>query len=231
MIKYLLNLFTIFILLNSVGFAFENSKIKIKDFSINKYEITIKEFEDFTNKTNFITEAEKTGGGYEWGMGWEKKKNWNFKNPYGEIPESKLEPAVHISRYEAEKYCNFVGGRLPKFNEWKLAAYTQMLDSKRFEKGKTYPFPSGTIAENMNSKDLMKFNRHIDVTKLPEQINDLVAMGGNVWEWNSDEKNKESLTSGASWWYGSNKTTADQVQFKPSNFYAVYVGFRCAFDK
>jgi len=83
----------------------------------------------------------------------------------------------------------------------------------------------------MNSQDLMKFNKHVAVTKLPEQINSLVAMGGNVWEWNSDEKNNESLTSGASWWYGSSKTTVEQAQFKPSNFYAVYVGFRCAFDK
>jgi len=211
--------------------SFENTKIKITNFSINKYEVTIEEFEKFAYKTNFLTEAEKTGGGYEWGIGWEKRKNWNYRNPYGKKPETKLEPAVHISRYEAEQYCNYAGGRLPKFNEWKLAAYTQILNSKKFEKGKTYPFPSGQIAENMNSQDLMKFNKHVAVTKLPEQINSLVAMGGNVWEWNSDEKNNESLTSGASWWYGSSKTTVEQAQFKPSNFYAVYVGFRCAFDK
>jgi len=211
--------------------SFENTKIKITEFSINKYEVTIKEFEEFANKINFLTEAEKTGGGYEWGIGWEKRKNWSYRNPYGKKPETKLEPAVHISRYEAEQYCSYAGGRLPTFNEWKLAAYTQILDSKKFEKGKTYPFPSGQIAENMNSQDLMKFNKHVAVTKLPEQINGLVAMGGNVWEWNSDEKNKESLTSGASWWYGSSKTTVEHVQFKPSNFYAVYVGFRCAFSK
>ena len=43
-------------------------------------------------------------------------------------------------------------------------------------------------------------------------------------------KNGNSLTAGASWWYGGSKTSKEGVQYKPSNFYAIYVGFRCAFD-
>ena len=35
----------------------------------------------------------------------------------------------------------------------------------------------------MNYQDLLAYNRHADVTKLPEGINGLVGMGGNVWEW------------------------------------------------
>jgi sulfatase modifying factor 1 len=55
-------------------------------------------------------------------------------------------------------------------------------------------------------------------------------MGGNVWEWIDDQKNDNSLTAGASWWYGGSKTSKSGAQYKPSNFYAIYVGFRCAFD-
>ena len=62
----------------SFAFSFENIKIKIDEFSINKYEITIKEFKEF-KRTGLITEAEKTGGGYELGGGWEKRTNWNYK--------------------------------------------------------------------------------------------------------------------------------------------------------
>ena len=36
--------------------------------------------------------------------------------------------------------------------------------------------------------------------------------------------------AGASWWYGVSKTSKSGAQYKPSNFYAIYVGFRCAFD-
>ena len=55
-------------------------------------------------------------------------------------------------------------------------------------------------------------------------------MGGNVWEWVDDQEKNNSLTAGASWWYGGSKTSVNGAQYKPSNFYAIYVGFRCAFD-
>jgi sulfatase modifying factor 1 len=170
----------------SKTFAFENIKIDLGNFSLNKYEITIQEFKNYAKKNNLVTEAEKTGGGYEWGAGWEKRPGWTYKTPYGENPNSELEPAVHISRYEAENYCKSINGRLPTFDEC--------------------------------------------VTKLPEGINGLVAMGGNVWEWIDDQKNDSSLTAGASWWYGGSKTSKEGAQYKPSDFYAIYVGFRCAFN-
>ena len=106
----------------------------------------------------------------------------------------------------------------------------QIRQSSEFEKGKIYKYPSGDVAKNMNSQELLNYNKHIDVTKLPEGINGLVAMGGNVWEWIDDQKNDSSLTAGASWWYGGSKTSKEGAQYKPSDFYAIYVGFRCAFD-
>jgi len=212
------------------AFAFINEKINFTSFYLNKYEVTISEFKEYALKNNIITEAEKTGGGYEWGAGWEKRTNWNYLNPYGEKPDSELEPAVHISRFEAENYCNYHGGRLPTFDEWKKAAYTQQFKSDLFDVGKTYKYPSGDMAVNMNSQGILDYNRHVSVTSLPEGINGLVAMGGNVWEWIDDQQKENSLTAGASWWYGASKTKQEGAQYKPSNFYAIYVGFRCAFD-
>jgi len=136
----------------------------------------------------------------------------------------------HINRFEAEKYCKSINGRLPSFDEWKLAAYKQVLPSKVFQLNKIHKYPSGDKAEKMNSQGLLGYNRHMDVTKLPEGINGLVAMGGNVWEWIHDSKGGDSLTAGASWWYGASKTKESGAQYKPSDFYAIYVGFRCAFD-
>ena len=48
-------------------FSFENEKINFGKFSLNKYEVTIMEFNNYTIKNEVITEAEKNGGGYEWG--------------------------------------------------------------------------------------------------------------------------------------------------------------------
>ena len=93
-----------------------------------------------------------------------------------------------------------------------------------------HEYPSGNTPKDMNTQDLLKINKHQDVTKLRSSLNELVAMGGNVWEWIDDIKGNNSLTAGGSWWYESSKTKASGAQYKPSNFYAIYVGFRCAFD-
>ena len=224
-------IFLFIVFLSTEGNSFENPKIKIENFFINKYEVTIKEFEQFAKKNNYITLAEKNGGGYEWGAGWEKRDGWNYKSPYGSTPKSLLEPAVHINRFEAEKYCQSINGRLPTFKEWKISAYKQILSSKLFEINKIYKYPSGDEPKNMNSQGVLDYNKHVDVTTLPEGINGLVAMGGNVWEWVANTKGDKSLTAGASWWYGASMTKVTGAQYKPSKFYAIYVGFRCAFDK
>ena len=146
-------------------------------------------------KNNVITLAEKNGGGYEWGNGWEKRKGWNYKTPYGKKPGSDLEPATNINRFEAEKFCNSIGGRLPTFEEWKLAAYTQLLKSDKFVTGQTYTYPSGDKAEGINAQGVLNYNKHVKVTSLPEGINGLVAMGGNVWEWIDNQKEKRIFNS------------------------------------
>ena len=227
--KLIINIFCFFFL-STITNAFENQRVNLGKFSINKYEITIKEFSEYALKNNIQTLAEKNGGGYEWDAGWEKRNNWNYKTPFGKKPTSDLEPAVHLNRYESEKYCNYIGGRLPTFEEWKLAAYTQVLNSSEFKKGKTYIYPSGDEPKGLNSQGVLNYDKHVDVTTLPEGINGLVGMGGNAWEWVSDKRGKRSLTAGASWWYGPSKTKVDGAQYKPSDFYVIYIGFRCVFD-
>ena len=75
-------------------------------------------------------------------------------------------------------------------------------------------------------------------------MNGLFDMGANVWEWTTDSPagnqgaGKESSnplqierrTVGGSWWYGAFNMKADVQAYKPADFYAVYIGFRCVYE-
>ncbi|WP_083541640.1 SUMF1/EgtB/PvdO family nonheme iron enzyme [Sinorhizobium americanum] len=61
-------------------------------------------------------------------------------------------------------------------------------------------------------------------------MNGLYDTGGNVWEWLADRDGANALTAGGSWWYGADKMRQEAMQWKPADFYVVYIGFRCAYD-
>ena len=44
------------------------------------------------------------------------------------------------------------------------------------------------------------------------------------------KKTRESLTAGASWWYGPSKTKVDGAQYKGQIFTNIYIGFISVFD-
>ena len=79
MLKYIL----IFFIVTQPAFSFENNKIDLGNFLINKYEITIKEFRKYAVQNKIKTKAELNGGGYEWKSGWVKRDNWVYFSPYG----------------------------------------------------------------------------------------------------------------------------------------------------
>lgn len=130
--------------------------------------------------------------------------------------------------FEAAAYCRDAGGRLPTFSEWRQAAYTELRSrpTDGFETGTTYRYPVGRAATGMNNSR----KRHVAVGTTKRGVNGLYDMGANVWEWMADRRDGNALTAGGSWWYGPAKTQASGTQWKPADFYAVYIGFRCVYD-
>lgn len=201
-------------------------------FRIDRTEVTIAAFEEFLRTTGRKTVAEAEGGGHEFGAGWERRPGWTVARPFGAPPQSDMEPAVHVSWQEAVDFCIDRGGRLPTAAEWAEAAYTErrLYPESPFQTGVTYPYPSGETASGMNNTGDDAWPRHAPVSSTPAGVNGLYDMGGNVWEWLADRRGDDALTAGGSWWYGPDKATRSAMQWKPAKFFAVYVGFRCAYS-
>ncbi|MFL9826554.1 formylglycine-generating enzyme family protein [Rhodoplanes sp. SY1] len=211
----------------SDGLAQASGRVRIGSFALDRTEVTIRQFRAFADATGLRTAAEREGGGFEFAGGWTRRTGWTYARPQGQ-PGSDEEPAVHVSWHEAARYCAHVGGRLPTMAEWRSAAYTEQRDQPAdgFVKGRTYPYPVGDEPDGMNT------NRrgHLTVGSTKSGVNGLYDMGANVWEWIADRRGDEALTAGGSWWYGPAQARAEAAQWKAASFYAVYVGFRCAYD-
>ena len=211
----------------TINNAAATEPVPVGMFKIDRTEVTIAAFANFAERTGLLTAAEKEGRGFEFGAGWERRPGWTFRTPFGNTADPD-EPAVHISWPEAQAFCNDAGGRLPTRDEWSSAAYTEqrITPTDGLVAGKTYPYPIGDMPDGMNNNR----TAHLRVATTQRGVNGLYDMGANAWEWLADRKGGDALTAGGSWWYGPEKTRAQGMQWKPADFYAVYVGFRCVYD-
>jgi len=201
-------------------------RVTVGAFEIDREEVTVSEFAAFADRVGMVTAAEREGGGFEWGVGWERRTGWSFRNPYGK-PARQNEPAVHISWQEADSFCSDANGRLPTREEWISAAYTEQRQTPTggFVAKQTYTYPVGDTPTGMNNNR----TNHLVVGSTKSGVNGLYDMGANVWEWLADRQEGRALTAGGSWWYGPEKTRVEGMQWKPAEFYVVYIGFRCVY--
>jgi len=207
-------------------------RVELGGFAIDRTEVTVARFTEFTKATGLVTAAEREGGGHEWGSGWERRPGWTFRAPFGAPAGDVAEPAVHVSWFEARDFCAWAGGRLPMRAEWEAAAYREEGPGVGggFQQGTTYTYPTGETSDGANTSGNDPWPRHAPAGVTKAGINGLHDMGGNAWEWLADREGGQALTAGGSWWYGADKMLAGAMQWKPADFYVVYIGFRCVYD-
>jgi formylglycine-generating enzyme len=218
----------------------------IGTFHIDRTEVTIGQFAQFIAATKTVTTAEKNGGGSTYEAGWEQRKGWTWRSPFGRTASDK-EPAVHVTYAEAKAFCQWAGKRLPKDEEWGQAAYTERRSKPTdgFLLGKTYKYPTGdspiganclgdcgsvkTVANAVTSRG----NGHSETGITKPGVNGLFDMGANAWEWvdSGKDADQEKRTRGGSWWYGAASMRNDHIQSKPIETAVIYIGFRCAKSK
>ena len=208
-----------------------DGKVLLGDWAIDRTEVTIAQFERYVQATGTVSRAEKEGGGFEYGAGWERRPAWTWRKPDGVSARPDL-PAVHLDFAEAQAYCRWAGGRLPTGAEWQKAGFTELRDAPPapWVKGRTYPWSTGDSPQGANTSDADPWPRAAPAGATRQGVNGLYDMGANVWEWTTDARGGERRTVGGSWWYGAFNMKADVQAYKPADFYAVYIGFRCAYD-
>lgn len=213
------------------GAAWANDTVALKDWRIDRSEVSIARFADFVQATGFISEAEREGGGFEFLAGWERQAGTSWRQPDPGVTANPKWPAVHLSFAEAQAFCQWAGGRLPTADEWRSAAFTEQRSAAPapWVRGQTYPWPTGDSPQGANTSGADPWPRAAPVGATQAGVNGLYDMGANVWEWTTTARGDTRQTVGGSWWYGAYQMAADVQAFKPKDFYAVYIGFRCVY--
>ncbi|WP_041675007.1 formylglycine-generating enzyme family protein [Ramlibacter tataouinensis] len=214
-------------------------------FEIDRTEVTIGQFRRFAEATGTVTAAERAGGGSTYEGGWQQRRGWTWRAPFGS-PGGEREPAVHLNYREAEAFCRWAGKRLPTDSEWGEAAYVERRAQppSGFVTGRRYPYPTGesprganclagdcgevrTVPHAVSSRG----RGHAEAGTTRAGVNGLFEMGGNAWEWVDSGPGPEKRTRGGSWWYGAQAMRDEHIQGKPFDTAVVYIGLRCARDR
>lgn len=200
--------------------AYPKHTVKLPAFWIDKYEVTFKEFLDFSVNTSYVAEGETEG------------KTWRtFFSA-----EKANQPVVYITWKDADAYCKGMGKRLPTEVEWEAAA--------RGPNGNRYPWGEQWEANRANTAEA-PYKVPVDVG----QFDDVSPFGvhdtfGNVQEWtgswfkpypgnrtnNPNYGEKFRVVRGlSSRWYGGKSSGLYARSAYLPNFLADF-GCRCAKD-
>ena len=168
-------------------------RVYLKAYWIDRYEVTNVQFGHFIGATGYETTAETRGESWVHSLAsiWQPIPGAQWDAPRG--PDSDLtglldHPAVHVSFFDAQAYCDWAGLRLPTEAEWEKAA--RGTDERTYPWGEEVDRSRGNYgAESCcQPDDDDRYYFTSPVGTYPNGVSPYRAhdMAGNVWEWVAD---------------------------------------------
>jgi iron(II)-dependent oxidoreductase len=181
------------------GFVFDNEKwahpVRVPPFRIARAAVTNREMRAFVEAGGYRTRSLWTAEGWRWreDTGAESPAYWR-RTTSGEWQQRAFDrwmplepdlPVIHVSWYEADAYCRFVGRQLPTEAQWEMAA---ACDSRSPGGKKRYPWGSEPPSSAVANTDA-RAGGPLPVGALAEgdSASGCRQMVGNVWEWTSSD--------------------------------------------
>jgi len=147
------------------------------------------------------------------------KGPWSEKNGLASPPDD--HPVIGLSWYEAEAYCNFVGGRLPMEAEWEVAATWNPETGRptQYPWGNFNIFPYDSVLNNSGDDPKYPGYQTSPVGMYPEGKSQFGCydMSGNVFEWCQDWASRESYRLHSPE-CGADLTTPDHLKEIPTTW-------------
>lgn len=196
-------------------------KVALGAFYLDKYEVTNRRFQQFTQQTGYRTTAEREGSAWAFieGKGWEEVKGASWQKPEAGatvFDSNRVEhPVVAVSWDDAQAYCRWAKKRLPTEAEWEYAARAGTTTTYWWGHGN----PGARLVENIADESAKQlFNsimsgyndgavRTAPIGSYEANPWGLHDISGNVTEWtgdwydehhysNSPERNPQGPSSG-----------------------------------
>lgn len=202
-------------------------KVLSHSFSMQSTEVTVAQFRQFIERSNYVTEAEKVKGCAHYKNGepvWDIDFNW--KAPGYEQKDNF--PVVCVSYEDAKAYADWLSAesgeqyRLPNEVEWEYAA--------RAGSSSEYPWGNeigrnlancgwcGSEWSNKSASPVGEFSPNA------YGVYDTV---GNVWEWTQKRASQEDVTvRGGAWNFAPSLARVSTRLTLAPDFRANYIGFR-----
>ncbi len=135
-------------------------------------------------------------------------------------------PAMGISWYQAQKYCQWAGKRLPTENEWEAAA----------RGNSTFIWPWGNEHHPQHANTLGKDDGFLfaaPVASFPKGASPfgLMDMAGNVWEWIMEKNNGLKIVKGGGWASYENQSKISFRNTVNPKLKNPTFGFRCVANR
>jgi len=162
--------------------------VEVSAFAINKDPISARLYKICIENGGCVTDDVRSGKG-TWNIG--RKKRWSH-------------PINGVTWDGAQRFCKFVGGRLPTEAEWEYAA--RGTDGRKFPWGneagcgrpslKTGPFLRTSDQTTETSCENKGTTSATDTRPSEESAYKINSMAGNVWEWVADWYADDAYSNG-----------------------------------